>query len=323
MTDVNPFYVLSEEDKAKFDGIEAGAQINPEIATELQAQQGVDNTNMMTPLATSQAIAQLQAVKSVNSKVGEVALTKTDVGLANVTNDAQAKKEDLDAHVANTSNPHMVTKEQVGLGNLTNLNQAGKTEFNNHVANTSNPHAVTATQVGAYTKAESDSSYAKKTDVVDLGSTQSITGAKNFSNITINNVSLLNLIYPIGTVYTNTSTTNPSTTLGGTWERFGQGQVLVGVKDGDATFGTAGSTGGSTTHMHTLTGAYAQLQLTGSTLAGIFKTVATYTAVNKAQNFTAVADSSTLSYGTQVAGNTDSSSNMPPYVTVYMWKRTA
>lgn len=60
---------------------------------------------------------------------------------------------------------------------------------------------------------------------------------------------VLELVYPIGSVYINASdSTNPATLLGfGTWERVGTGRVMI---DANSTY-TAGSTGGSATHTHT------------------------------------------------------------------------
>ena len=90
-------------------------------------------------------------------------VTKTQVGLGNVTNVEQASKQDFDAHARDTTkhitqqeriswngkadgraltdhtgnrnNPHGVTKTQVGLGNVVNVEQASKSEFNSHSQN--------------------------------------------------------------------------------------------------------------------------------------------------------------------------------------------
>jgi hypothetical protein len=69
---------------------------------------------------------------------------------------------DLDAHMSNLLNPHSVTKSQLGLSNVDNIQQATKAEFNIHTSNLTNPHSVTALQVGAYSKSESDTTFAKK-----------------------------------------------------------------------------------------------------------------------------------------------------------------
>ena len=68
-------------------------------------------------------------------------------------------------------------------------------------------------------------------------------------NDTINKVNQDNVnkkplsLYPVGSIYMSTSSTNPSSFIGGKWEAYGQGRVLVGVgTNGGYTF-TAGSTG--------------------------------------------------------------------------------
>lgn len=56
---------------------------------------------------------------------------------------------------------------------------------------------------------------------------------------------LLDLVYPVGSLYFSTVATNPGTLFGGSWTRYGKGQVLVGVDENDAAFSSVGKTGGS------------------------------------------------------------------------------
>lgn len=62
--------------------------------------------------------------------------------------------------------------------------------------------------------------------------------------------------FPVGTVIQTTNSANPSTYLGGTWEAFAPGRVLIGAGQGnDGTTSmsfTAGSTGGSYQHTNKL-----------------------------------------------------------------------
>lgn len=58
---------------------------------------------------------------------------------------------------------------------------------------------------------------------------------------------ILSLTFPIGSKYTTQTKTNPSSTLGfGTWE-LSEGEVLVGIKDGDSDFSKFNQKGGTKT----------------------------------------------------------------------------
>lgn len=54
-------------------------------------------------------------------------------------------------------------------------------------------------------------------------------------------------IYPVGSIYISTTSTNPGDYLGGKWESYAQGRTLVGTGTSDRTF-TAGQTGGESAH---------------------------------------------------------------------------
>ena len=58
--------------------------------------------------------------------------------------------------------------------------------------------------------------------------------------------------YPIGSIYQSTAPTNPATFMGGVWERFGNGRVLVGVDETDADFNAANKQGGEKAHTLTI-----------------------------------------------------------------------
>jgi hypothetical protein len=144
-------------------------------------------------------------------------------------------------------------------------------------------------------------------------------------------------IYPVGSIYTNaTVSTNPATLLGfGTWTAFAAGRVMVGFNSGNALFDTAEETGGSAdaivvSHTHTAT--------TTSTDSGhthMIRTDASGTGggtgrfVNGNSGGTQVDPTNTgtanITSTTTVAstGSSGTNANYQPYITVYMWKRTA
>lgn len=146
------------------------------------------------------------------------------------------------------------------------------------------------------------------------------------------------LLYPVGSIYTNaTSSTNPGTLLGfGTWTAFGAGRVMVGFDSSNALFDTAEETGGSAnainvSHTHTAT------STSTVTDPGHIHTTAGYGSGSGAvfgngggifQNNVPTASASTgISVATSTSISTEGSSgtnaNYQPYITVYMWKRTA
>lgn len=64
--------------------------------------------------------------------------------------------------------------------------------------------------------------------------------------------SLLNLIYPVGSIFMTVNNTNPGSYIENTvWEPWGQGRVVIGVDSNDADFNKALITGGE--KKHTLT----------------------------------------------------------------------
>ena len=60
---------------------------------------------------------------------------------------------------------------------------------------------------------------------------------------------LLDRMYPVDSIYISTNSTSPASLYGGSWERYGTGRALISASDTDSDF-TAGTTGGSKTHQH-------------------------------------------------------------------------
>jgi hypothetical protein len=144
----------------------------------------------------------------------------------------------------------------------------------------------------------------------------------------------LSALYPVGSIYTNAAvSTNPATLLGfGTWSAFGAGRVMVGLDAGNAAFDTAQETGGSAdaivvSHTHSATSSVSDPghnhtvgiqtktldQNSGSSSLAGAGTTTTSTAS------TGIGVSTTISS----TGSSATNANLPPYIVVYMWRRTA
>ena len=151
----------------------------------------------------------------------------------------------------------------------------------------------------------------------------------------------LKKVYPVGSIYMSTVSTNPATLFGfGTWEAMPAGRVLLA--QGKSSWGTtynAGSTGGEATHKLTVgelpahnhtaptntTGNHThQFQLygpNGNTNMNFPSDFDTNHARNKGTTLSAGNHSHTININN--TGSSQSHNNMQPYLTVYMWKRTA
>jgi hypothetical protein len=141
-------------------------------------------------------------------------------------------------------------------------------------------------------------------------------------------------LYPVGSVYTNaTNSTNPGTLLGfGTWSAFGAGRVPVGFDSGNALFDTAEETGGSAdaitvSHTHTATstvtdpGHLHTVPLSGTSGGSAFGRVSGSSTPN--ENTGTATTGITVATTNSSTGSSGTNANYQPYITVYMWKRTA
>lgn len=123
------------------------------------------------------------------------------------------------------------------------------------------------------------------------------------------------LLYPVGSIYTNAAVaTNPGTLLGfGTWAAFGSGKVLVGLDATQTEFNTLGGTGGSKTH--TLTVAELPSHSHTTDIRNTSQGVNGGSGIGTRQTLTTTASSA-------VGGDT-AHNILQPYVVVYQWQRTA
>ena len=137
-------------------------------------------------------------------------------------------------------------------------------------------------------------------------------------------------IYPVGSIYTNiSSSTNPGTLFGfGTWVAL-EGVTIYGRSSTDSTFGTAGATGGSkdaivVSHTHTATDSghtHTAAKWSGSAGGPAGGAVGWNGFVNT--NSSEVTGSSTANITVASTGSSGTNANLPPYIVAYMWKRTA
>ena len=156
----------------------------------------------------------------------------------------------------------------------------------------------------------------------------------------------LQAAYPVGSIYMSTVSTNPATLFGfGTWVAYGQGRMPISA---DSTY-TAGSTGGSAdaitvSHTHTFSATSGAMSANASHQHGVLGSAGYHYVADGGQNnggsasnpFTLGSEnygnyttSQNIDHTHSVSGTTASTgssgtgANLPPYIAVYMWNRTA
>ena len=227
-----------------------------------------------------------------------------------------------------TKSTNFATKDNLSSGNPLKIVKGTEidTEFNN-------------IQTAIATKADLTSPTFTGSPVLPTGTTGVTQSAGNSSTALATTAfvqAALNALYPVGSIYMNSSvTTNPATLLGfGTWTAFGAGRVPVGYNASNALFDTLEETGGSAdainvSHTHTAT-------FTGTALAGHSHTMGGAfgggggIGGGDLNNSQGNASTSSVSAGTPAGsvsvsteGSSATNANYQPYITVAMWKRTA
>lgn len=135
-----------------------------------------------------------------------------------------------------------------------------------------------------------------------------------FTSVTDLTKQLFLLMHRVGDIIFSTSDENPSTIYGGTWVAWGKGQVPVGVDTSDSDFNTVEKTGGEKEHTLTVGEMPSHKHDFGQQFA-------TTSSLSGAYGYYMIA-------GTQTdviknTGGNQPHNNLQPYITCYMWKRTA
>lgn len=137
----------------------------------------------------------------------------------------------------------------------------------------------------------------------------------NEGRIFLTQTNILEMVYPVGSIYMSAASVNPTTLFGfGTWEQI-QGRFLLAAGSSYA----AGATGGEATHTLTVDEMPAHRH-------SFTYPVSCNPTSDKQINYnwgTETARFQNTLTETKNAGGGAAHNNMPPYLAVYIWKRTA
>ena len=141
-----------------------------------------------------------------------------------------------------------------------------------------------------------------------------VTNIKNGDNI--ENIMLAN--YPVGSIYFSVDSENPSTKFGGTWVAWGAGRVPVGVDATDRAFNTVEKKSGEQVHVLTQSELPPTLDFKTDSIG--FQVYGEGT--NQGEEVATAFGSNTTLNLSNIGGG-KAHNNLQPYITCYMWKRTA
>lgn len=137
--------------------------------------------------------------------------------------------------------------------------------------------------------------------------------------------SIIDVAYPVGSIYISSNTMHPSVIFGGVWERFAEDKFLLsagstyanGSTGGSATVKLTASQSGVPAHSHK----YNDYNTT-YTLKTTNRKPGTSTAVAYGTSLTAGGGATERTSSNNTAANASQAhENMPPYLAVYMWER--
>lgn len=156
------------------------------------------------------------------------------------------------------------------------------------------------------------------------------TGVKTYGDsFKINDKNIFDMIYPVGSIYISVNTVNPAVLFGGTWEQI-QDRFLLGA---GSTY-SVGSTGGEANHTLTqseiqrypignlpeiVPGNHGNLDNGGIVASNLGETSPINPGVKSNRN--GITSGTQYSYMIYSSGGGKPHNNMPPYLTVYIWKR--
>lgn len=134
---------------------------------------------------------------------------------------------------------------------------------------------------------------------------------KNEKSLEINGKTVFDMVYPVGSVYVSVNSTSPATLFGGTWVQI-KDKFLLSAGD---TY-KAGATGGEATHV-----------LTVDEMPRHNHSIDNLNASGSKTPYMTVQAQEKKGYGGNVqtffTGGGQAHNNMPPYIVVYIWQRTA
>ena len=327
------------------------------VATSNSANTKSDNAVSTANTANTKSTNAVNTANSANTKSDQAVSTANtantkSTNAVNTANEAKATAEEALNQVIEKmgtkvfigdsetpeANTHFDSDPQTQItDNKTNI-ENNDTEIENIKTN----KTIIANSSGGFSAGKNASATAS--GAVQLGegtnSTQDTLQFKDYqvvgANGNIPKERLLDVIYPVGSIYLSVNSANPQTLFGGTWEQL-QNRFLLGA----GTSYSAGTTGGAASHTLSVNempshghgvydpghthgfnrGVYRNNKGSGS-LANVQQDGGNSNSSDPFLSYPSI-NSNTTGISIYNNGGGAAHNNMPPYLVVYMWKRTA
>ena len=131
---------------------------------------------------------------------------------------------------------------------------------------------------------------------------------------------LLNKIYPVGSLYMSAKATSPASLFGGTWERI-KDRFILAAGDNYAAGSTGGEAAVALTESQLPRHRFNVMDQNGALVGNTQSDENVTKLFLPQQSYSTRGSSNCLT--TNYIGQDASHNNMPPYLTVYIWQRTA
>lgn len=288
--------VLADESKQSSTGVDPTTRYSCQ-GSQWEYQYTVNDT----PLTAAQLAA-------LNSGITSTLVTQIGINQSDISSLSTNKQDKLTAGTGITISNNVISATG---GSSITVDSALSTTSENPVQNKVITEAINTAQNTA------DGAVAKNTEQdTAIANAQSLAeNALSVANGAVKTADLLNKVYPVGAIYMSVNDTTPASFLGGTWEQL-QDRFLLASGN---TY-TAGTTGGEATHKLTIN----EMPKHTHKIEGQKNDSTGYHHKGSQVGHPGITEGGNYwSKETTATGGGQAHNNMPPYLVVFMWKRTA
>lgn len=151
------------------------------------------------------------------------------------------------------------------------------------------------------------------TGKMKIGNGSTEWAALPYLGIGITQADVLNFVYPVGSIKMTTVNETPANSIGGIWERWGNGRMPIAIDENQAEFAECEQIGGEKEHSLSID------EIPAHTHSVTLESSGTVTSLGFGVTSAAATEKKDVQTGSTGGGKAHN--NMPPFITCYFWKR--